>query len=368
MGQGSLFLAQLMIKIFGNGEQLGLSVLLISYFSFAMQFSDYGNSAYVVSKLKEGETRQVFKFFQARALIAIVCCAALVVWQNPLEHSGVLMILMLSIAGGAAGASCVGVFEYRGEYKRYAAIQATPWVLAALCLVAIVILPTIKMDVAGMCFCVSILGASIYASHAAKKWPETNLVNSRAIFAALSFIAPALGGQLMGRYVLNSIKDDYGLLELGDFGLLKYMQIACFLSLGFWLRPIHREIALRDREPQGLVHVIGVYKFPLIMAATISGVALSIRICSMALGHDLAWSALLLSAVFFVLSSIASQRNARLMKPGGFALLEYTGLAINLCFFIYLDYFGVYDRIAISESAQYIFISISSLVLSHVKK
>mgnify|MGYP000143702405 CR=1 FL=1 len=62
IGQGSAFSVQLTSKFLGNSEITGLIVILISLFSFSYQFSDMGNSIYVVRKLALKEFGSVNRF------------------------------------------------------------------------------------------------------------------------------------------------------------------------------------------------------------------------------------------------------------------------------------------------------------------
>lgn len=244
VGQGSVFGFQLVAKAHDATEFLGLTVLFVSLASFALQFSDFGNTTYVVRKAMEGGNGES-TFLTSRSVLAFWSCAiiAIATYQSGQDASLDLLLIGLPLLGMLSGLQLFGVLEARSQYWLMTALQSIPWVTMSVTFSILLwtnqsFLTFVPIALLLACLLVYAAGKRITRREGSSQ--SAVRPDLKALFSALPFVTGPIGGQVWGRVVILAISSQLGLSALGDYGIVRNTQVALILLLGFLGRPILR--------------------------------------------------------------------------------------------------------------------------------
>lgn len=244
VGQGGVFLLQLLLKIYGYQELLGMTVLAVSFVSLSLQFSDFGNATVVVRSEISGNRTAVVSYLIGRAVLGFAISAIVSFYFYIKYGSGpaVDSILLFSpVLALFCGLSAVGIDEAKKHYASFAVTQAVPWIVLAGSLF-ILCFSEHRVDLAVF----PILFTAILIVRFT--WSRSGIDLSRSLFSripvgvylAVPIVLAPISGQIWGRIVLFMVGDKVGLSALGEFGLARNIQVAWLLTLSFMSRPILR--------------------------------------------------------------------------------------------------------------------------------
>lgn len=249
VGQGSVFGFQLIAKAYDATEFLGLTVLFVSLASFALQFSDFGNTTYVVRKVMAGKNSES-AFLTSRSFLAFWSCAfiAIATYQSGQDASLDLLLVALPLLGMLSGLQVFGVLEARNQYWRMTLLQSIPW--ATMSVTFSILLWTKQSlltfaPIALLVACLLVYSAGKRIARYERGAQSAVRPNFKALFSALPFVTGPIGGQVWGRVVILAISSQLGLSALGDFGIVRNTQVALILLLGFLGRPILRSFVAK---------------------------------------------------------------------------------------------------------------------------
>jgi len=264
IGQGSVFLSQVTIKALGHHELTGLAVLIVSIFSFAYQFSDFGNPTFVNKCLEESNEVSARLFIYSRAFIGFLITLAFSLYAYVTSPElSVAVVIMMPLCALLYGFSVNGYLENKSDYAKIAVLQAAPWLITAL-VVLLLLNPSVEVV---YLWVILLLVAFFYVIvsyyFAGRNFTTEVSVTLKSLINALAFIVGPISGQIWGRIVILLVGQHAGLIALGIFGLIKYIQVASSLSTSFIARPIIAQLA-REKNIGGVVFVVRHSSFLLI--------------------------------------------------------------------------------------------------------
>lgn len=351
LGQGVAFGGQAYLKAFSDAETLGAAVIFLSMFSFAFQFNDFGNVSYVVGQFSRSRAHEVSSFLATRAYCAgiatlIVTGAASVTSNSPV--SAALVAVFVGVAVVAA-TSRVGYFEYKRRYAVMSAMQSAAWMLVGLTLpIMHWIAPINWVWIIVSWLLIVTLSTAAHRTALPVTWKSADV-------AHLAYILPPLVGQINGRYILVAVQAVYGLANVGNFGLAKYLQVASSLSLGFLLRPIHAAINVQIRDAyRSEASVVKKYVWPLglsLVPPLLAAIVATNGIIK--IDGDVSWFMLTASLPFWVVAGISSNLSAQTLSPKVFSSIEYFCVGVNAVVFTLLLKKGIVVAVVMGEVSQY---------------
>lgn len=364
MGQGLVFFAQLNLKLSGKQEELGLVVMLISLFSLAVQFGEFGGSTYVIKKIKETNNNLV-PFYVFRVLAALGVMILVVLFGSNeinkiLDPSFTYIFVLIAVISAL---NCMPCIEYDNKYKLIAILSAVPWVLVAVSvyIVDYTVNYGVKILVYGALVGVVFVVANtwFFAARGGIIFGVTSI--KQGLLAGVSYIVPPLCGQMVGRFVLLYVGGVSGLQELGDYGLYKYLQVGAALLLGFLIRPLHRQFIIdyinKPCEKRFFAVLMEYYATPLFFS-----VVISIAVCVLGYFYinTTPWYLMVASMPFWVAAGVATQFSSKKMSGTLFMKNQYIGFVVNIAAFILISEYNIVLAIAAGEIAQYCYLVIVS--------
>lgn len=372
LGQGSTFISQLIIKHYGGFELLGATTLIVSLMSFAFQFNDFGNVSYVVKTVAKRQLGEMVGFVIFRSVLGALITLVFVYQavQVKESHLSGWLILGVPCLGLLSGLALTGLLEHEGNYKKLAFVQNFPWLLNAI-FICFALVTTTYQNVVMVSWLVA-AGLSLYFSWSGQMRLLVLLKNVKfryVVTNAIVYISTPLMSQLYGRYVMLAITASYGLVMLGVFGLVRYVQVGLSLILSFWLRPIHRElsVALHHDRNLGYVSTLSRYKYPLLFSVVVVfSVVGGVQLEREYFGDEaVRWIYLLLVMPPWIIGSVSSQYISRHFSSRVFGSVDLAGLLVNFIIFQMLFRMDPLLGIAMGEGAQILFTVIFAIWLSN---
>lgn len=374
IGQGSIFIVQLFARMLGSYDVSGLLVIIVSLISFCFQFSDMGNSTYLLRKIAANQSDEIGGFLFARVLFSFFVCLLFSVYgflifpkseMYPLYTTLPILGCICAIFGGA------GV-ESRGDYRKLAFFNSLPWVVLSLSL--LLLLTSLELKFSILAVCATVTTACILISVRLKL--PYSLVWSRAEFwAAAQFVLPALGGQLFFRYIIFSLAAVVSLSELGALGIVRYFQVGTILLVGFIVRPkIRSYICANSNVHNGyrLRYFLVNYKLSIQISlafSLLSAVIYSVlNVISIGTDDFRYWLPILFSLPLSVMGQAVSQYNQLTAMPKISLLIEYTSLLASFAIFVYLLNISPVLSILISESIYAITLIATTILVRRFSK
>lgn len=344
-GQGSMFLMQLAVKQFGYDETLGMIVILVSVVSFALQFTDIGNSTFMVRAIARGENDTAAEFLKARVVVAFFICSLFSAWIY-FEHKeivGMVTLVTVPIIGAICGGTATAYLEANRRYFLLTIANAMPWLsmsmmcgLSAFYLNANYIFAMVLITVALICMAIAIL----VATRCTQKLYFSRKLEIRAIQSVWSFFLPQMGGQIWFRVVIFELNNKIGLAALGIFGLFRYVQVATLLVLGFMTRPqLQKYIATCEKNSDyKLIDLLRLYKTAFIFAmfGPIIWVISKLVVVPAGWYEPLQWLVLLVALPLTLVSISVTQLN-QLTRPFQYVVfVEALCLGLNVVTFYHI--------------------------------
>jgi O-antigen/teichoic acid export membrane protein len=374
IGQGSIFVLQLTARYLGLFEVAGLIVLLVSVISFCFQFSDMGNSTYLVKNIIEKQTNQVSQFIYSRAVLGLLICIlfSIVGWYQYPKPSLIAMYLVLPLIGAFCALFQTSYLEASQNYLKMAICNCLPWLVMCIAMLAFftpadmtLAVAIVSLSVLVCCFCVC-----RYCWFFKKSDFEF-----KSILIASAFVFPPLGGQVLFRYILFSLASTASLAELGALGTVRYGQVGSILILSFIIRPLIRD-CINDFSSGSadisFATLIKKYKFALILSVSISIVCIVVYLINLNHAENRAglvyWLPVLFMLPLVVCAQAATQTNQLILKPSLQLFIEYLGLAVNLIAFVVLVMINPVVAIVVGEVLYAITIVISAVLIGKIKK
>jgi hypothetical protein len=357
-GQGSAFFLQASLVASGHGEAAGQMVLLISLFSLALQFSDFGNSTRAVKLYKDDKEFAYRRFLAGRALIGLVVTFVVAAAFNRTTHFSTQQILTIGLFGAAAyffGLVETARHEARGDFRMLAGFQALPWLIFSAIgfMAATTVSPKAsEFLMGGVAFFLSVAAARISNPQRIR----TTRPSIPASISTLPYLSSLLVGQLWGRVVLVVMANQIGLVGLAYFGIVKQLEVAFILIFGFLVRPRLQEmfkIAHENKNWGGVLKAVRHQKTPLLLA--LCGSALGLLALP---GHQKwirspefeRWLPLFLPILPASLNFLLAQINQRCLPAKKFLVLEKFAFAANIGSFLALISQSPLLAIVVAES------------------
>ncbi len=258
VGQGSTFLAQAGLMAVGRAEQAGHAAILISLFSLSFQFTDLGNTTRYAPLVRARQWAQAQQFLSTRAWIGLL---VVIVTSVSMFKSTTAVTLSWSLCAVAAitafinGLSPVGLYEVNARYNRFAIIQAVNWLLFSSTLFLVLFLDSSGIGTTLFLLMWLLIASGMYwmtrrdarqmitqsaDAQAAKSASWAVLVkglSAGSLMAALPYFTSTLVGQVWGRTLIVFIERSEGLVSFAHFALVRQVQVASILLLGFIIRP-----------------------------------------------------------------------------------------------------------------------------------
>lgn len=380
-GQGAAFVSQIAIRHVAGGEVLGIAVLLLSFFSFAFQFSEYGNTTLLIRIADTQLRARTGQMVIFRAAIGGVVTLGLAGFSVHLSEGSLspLLLITMPVAAILAGLLPFASIELHGNYRFIVVTQVAVWMGVAVSLQFLQYADRNFGQIAAQCLWLVVLSCCLIAARSynsaiqiAPEAPSTMTKPldqpSASFILMLSHVLPPLGGQLFGRVVLLTAQSNYGLAFLGTFGLAKYLQVAATLTLSFMLRPKNRSLiialnrqSLRNYKLSAtLLH----FKRELQISTIVSSAAILGYIVLRESTDHAVWLLLLCHIPLWVVGNVSSQFNARQIRGTHFLLSEYSGLAANAAVFFSVVQSDLIASIVLGECSQAIVVTAIAQILS----
>ncbi|MDD4927439.1 MAG: hypothetical protein PHF58_13170 [Methylotenera sp.] len=356
-GQGSVFIAQLAYRLTGHHDIVGILVLIVSFFSFAYQFADFGNQTIVLRKIRNNQNEELNKYIVSRSILAITITAAFCVYLiNVTQVELKIFVLVLPVLSFIFGLSRIGVIEHSGNYKMMALLQAMPWVALALGSMVFCFDRASSYNIYILAIFISAISYIILTYLASK----TNTLefappSSTTLNEAFSVIAGPIAAQIWGRFVLVYVASNAGLNALGILGLIKYGQVAISLGISFYLRPRWNKIvsiAMRDGEFSTYPSFRKLILQSLI--ASLLGPALWVILNLLAYTNMISsefgeWSLVLLVIPFWTSALFSVLYSQTFRSPKSVVFQDYIGLIFNISIFFLMQDYGLVIAVTASE-------------------
>lgn len=350
VGQGSLFCLQLYFLALNRDSDAGFIYALITLYSFSAQFSELGNTVRYSQINAKGDVREKENFYFGRWAIALIAGVLTTLWYILISKSQDFPIeVMPFLIGCAAMIFAVNgnaENESAGKYGKYVLIQSGGWVLFCVLIV----------------LSYSVLGENSYKKFAlylplliailvwyANPTPNSihkNKITIGILFAGVMSIFPYLFGQVFaqvwGRLMIANIHSDFGLEELGKFGIVRQVQLSLILLIGFLIRPHVRKYVSDvgcNEKPHTLRCLLVDCRNYLILSLLLSLLALLIYgLNGMlgVLGKYREWMPLLMGTFPTVLGIVLLQYIHSLGIGRHVLILEIVALSLNMMVFLSL--------------------------------
>jgi hypothetical protein len=360
VGQGSVFLFQFIAKIEHANEFLGLTVIFVSLVSFALQFSDFGNSTYVSRKVINGE-QGVDQFLFSRAVLGFLLCSCLSIaaYAADLDSSLLTLLVLLPLIGVVCALQAYGVLEAHGRYVLIAFLQALPWLAMAALFLSLLQLDQTHLNLIpfvllALCAWLLLFSRRQLAKEARPQPFQPS--SRRRWWVALPYVSGPLGGQVWGRVVIFYVSSSVGLASVGDYGIMRNVQIASLLLLGFLMRPILRDYLAQwtDRCESGarLPSLLAKYKTVLALSFLGPATAALLNVSDINSMYLSGWGWLLLGMPMTVVQLACVQCNQ--VDCGSRLLLglDALSLSMNVFTFFLFSSFSVVLAIVMGELVQ----------------
>lgn len=347
VGQGSALLLQGVTKLMGYDELVGVFVLVISLYSFGFQFSDIGNSTYLVKKATELNKADVLGYLRVRSLAALIICIAFSIFSF---YSSDLVVyelypffILAPLSGCLAANFRTAILESESNYLYMAIYNAIPWLSLSLLLSSILLLSSDRLFELSIYISIAIVIVMYINGKLIECGAKINAdpAYHNKIIRVFQFVAPQFGGQVWGRMILFYVASNIGLAALGVFGLIKYAQVFLTLMIGFVTRPklrMYIEKCSRELVPPRFEDLILEYKFGFLLAL-IGPVIYIFSLTPLFSGVSSNWFLILCAIPFVFVAQTCIQINQLTLKPALQIAGSYIGLFLNVAaFFMVLDF------------------------------
>lgn len=235
VGQGSVFLAQVIFKLNGDGESVGKFVYLLSFCSFAYQFSEFGTTGVFVRFIRDGDFKSAYEFCLGRAFWGFFLSLIFVCYIFFSNGIFDLYLLVFPLAAALFGFGRQGIWESRSEYTKIAIFQAFPWVLSAL---FFSISQSARSEGYWLVAISWLFVGGLIFSRKLLFHPERiNFCFKSAILSSFPYIFPALGGQIWARQKMLLVQAMLGWNLLGSYGIVIYLQTSILILFNLISRP-----------------------------------------------------------------------------------------------------------------------------------
>lgn len=235
--QGLYFLFQIWMKYRGMHELLGEFVVLVGVFSFAFQFSEFGNYSYLLRPKISG-TRDELAFVTSRAIVGFFLAAVFsyasakslsVRFLDPYFWIAPLVALGMALSPNY-------INEKKLNYISIVGLQFYVWVsligsllMSSFNLVSPYILASLWI--------VALMFFLAFLWKAGESVPILVAVSIKDIKRFLFFVFGNLASQLWGRSAIIYVMGVAGASWIGDFSIVRSIQGVIILVLGFSIRP-----------------------------------------------------------------------------------------------------------------------------------
>jgi hypothetical protein len=343
-GQGSALLLQGSTKLMGYDELVGIFVLVISLYSFGFQFSDIGNSTYLVKKSTEFNKADILGYLRVRSLTALIICIIFSIFSfyssDFVIHELYPFFILAPLSGCLAASYRTAILEAESNYLLMAIHNAIPWLALSLLLSLTVFFSIDRLFELSVVIGIAIIFVVYVNGILIKSKAEISegAVYRNKIIRVFQFVAPQLGGQVWGRVILFHVATNIGLSALGVFGLIKYIQVFLTLMIGFVTRPKLRNYidkCLSESLAPSFEDLILEYKIGLLLAF-IGPVIYLFSLAPLFSNTGSNWFLILCAIPFVFLSQTCIQINQLTLKPALQVIGSYIGLLLNMAGFFML--------------------------------
>ena len=372
VGQGSAFLLQLLLKFYSLSELLGVVVLLISYFSFAFQFSDLGNKSGLLFAALKKDVIVVESLHFSRGVVGFFTCMLLAIYTY-IDVGGETEILPFLIAlpvlGYLYGIIKLVYFEADNNYVAFAIVGSIQWLFFVLttgiCFFISYFVDEVSFQVSLTVVAVMVVLFSCFSVLYVKRQFASAKNNFSFDPSILQFVLPHVGGQMWARVLLLFVAKSLGLISLGMFGVVKYLQVFLSLFVSFLLRPKFKTFL------EGSVEGVSLKLVAKLLHDSWFGIAVSLvgpLICFLYFDVDLDifdfsdWPYLLIGIPFSLVGQVSRQINQIALPWKAMILLEQVSLGLNVAVFFYFYQTNLVLSILLGEVLQQLFLTVVMIV------
>lgn len=366
LGQGSVFLLLFITRTYVSTEIAGLLVIALSIISLAQQFGDIGNNPLLVAKLNTNGNDVVAAILRTRSLVGFAILLAFCFWSYFTLSIEVItkikpIFLIAPPLALILGTSCAFAYEAKRHYRSVALFSLRLWLVITASLTLSIFTETYFFTAAAL-FCLSIAHTTslskTYPEYAFFSiWTKVN-VKQAFTFIILPIIASAVAGQIWYRYQVLFVADHAGLTQLSSLGLVKSMQTALILAMGFLIRPIMQR-KLQDSisivNSICLIDVVRNLRYPLLLVTFVA-----VTFVCFFLGNTwhvnslMAWSPLFFGLPFAVASILSSQLNSIQISTRILFGVDQIGMLLNVAIFFLLYEFNLPIAVVSGEIVQHV--------------
>lgn len=371
-GQGCVFLLLICAQFLGYKEMSGVLVVVVSMLSFCFQFGDFGNQNYLSKEIAKGNVGKTISFLHCRSVFAFLICSIVALWacmENRIDGLWIVAVCMPFVAA-LCGLSYGAFAEASGNYLKLVVINILPWV-GMTCGLASIFLHTDTRLVMLLVASFAVFGCVIAFFMAKRNLPVQKVaIDSSTLLLVMPYILSPLGGQIWFRYVIFQLGAAVGLSSLGAMGVIRNLQIAILLCVGFLVRPALR-LSVRAAVASGgaitMTHVFLGYRTGIIISSFLSFAAIGCWLYIGTTDSDTMWYwILLLAPIPLTLIGQAAASANQLRNGHKYILLtDYSCLCINVIAFISLVNYHPLLAIIVSESLHALALVAAYFLTSH---
>lgn len=378
IGQGSTLLLQLISKYLEFDELTGFFVLIISLFSFCFQFSDMGNSTFLVKNIIIRNYKTVESFIYIRSLVSFFICLLFgiyVYFLNSKVEGLFPFVVVMPILGAILGQLRLAYSESVADYLHMSFVNLIGWVSLSLLLSLYMFLPSSAYDLLNwiiafvLCLCALLIRLKSIKHRKTLLLTKSSVIDFSLYPRVFQFLLPQIGGQVWGRTILLIIANQSGLISLGILGIAKYGQVFLTLLLSFITRPILRSY-ISDKTEQkisfSLISLLFYYRKAFILS--LLGPLSFIIMRNYFGGVFLGWEILFCITPFTLLSQACVQVNQLTLSAKHQISIDFFGLLLNISVFFLIFDNNIINAVFFGELTQCIANFIICILINFIRK